>query len=312
MTTNENETTTQCVKVGYVTRADAEEVMKRVVYRNHLSGLDHRSKGLNVYECDDCGQFHYGHRLSAPLLYHYTVGSYAVRILEAGFLRPDRPRYYTTSGDRSERRVGRGTVLDEPHPLLWFSRDAYWDYSVTKGHCYLSYEVPSHGTVLRWVDHYGLAAHDNATPQGVYRFAVRPSVAPLRWHDYLAMNPTPHDLRDGIATMGDPTDWCATDCRVSLDDVVSVECFVAGRWSDLYELLDADFDFDDYLPSRMTAYRDVYPNYPALPDVSWFSTVSEKQHTIEYSTLRRDAFNATRSREQRDALRGRRSARLAS
>ena len=301
-----------CVKVGYESKAEAERVMKGVVYRNHLNGNDHRSKGLNVYHCDECDRFHYGHLPSVPLLYHYTTGQFAVQILEAGFLRADPPRFYDHSGRRFTRRVGQGSQLDEPFPLLWFSRDPYWEYSVLKGEyrflvpCSEPFGGSEKEVVCAQYQYtlYGVAAHDNHRFHGVYRFAVYPSVAPLRWSDYLALNPTPNEMRNGMSMRGEPTNWCATDQRVDLDKVVSVEVFIKGQWRDFYELTDADFDFDAYVASRTDAYSAVYPRYPMLPnDLSWFASIPKEQRSVEYDTLLRDAFARNKETTKRSETR---------
>ena len=114
-------------KISHATRDEAEAALKSVVWMNHSRGESARSAGLNVYPCDDgCDGWHFGHQHSIAIVWHYTIGKLAERILASGELRPRRAQKLTanTSGDvacgRANRKVERtgATPLVLRHPGL--------------------------------------------------------------------------------------------------------------------------------------------------------------------------------------------------
>src|ERR1041384_2309967 len=123
-------------KVKHPTREDAVEHLKQLVWVNHSRKQDDRSKGLNVYPCGQCGCFHVGHTESQPLVWHYTiVDPYLDRILASDALKPAKPRRPPRAVLDDLTPEGRAYALSffsEPVPLLWFSRNPEWEYSVIK------------------------------------------------------------------------------------------------------------------------------------------------------------------------------------
>ena len=49
-------------KISHTTRDDAEAALKSVVWMNQSRGESDRSAGLNVYPCDGCDGWHFGHQ----------------------------------------------------------------------------------------------------------------------------------------------------------------------------------------------------------------------------------------------------------
>ena len=234
-------------KRPFATREDAEAQMKQVIWMNHVRGQDERSVGLNAYPCSQCSHWHYGHAPSVPLVYHYTTAEHLDAIIDSGCLKPARPKLIT----RQERRklfssrltpIERNHMrrcIEEPVPLLWFSRNQDWEYS----------SGDSHGR-----------AKAEINGGGLLRFGVSASVAKLRWSDYLTRNQIPSDLRDCIARYGDPCEWLATDEAVQLplgnaprwNVVRTVEVYCDERWQFLDDAADA---FDAYISNREEVYR---------------------------------------------------------
>jgi hypothetical protein len=223
-------------KVRHPTREAALDHIKRLAWLNHTSGQSERSAGLAAYPCDRCGAWHVGHQQTAPPCYHYTVGANLAAILKADALRPARPRRATF------RRTGSAVVatMAEPVPLLWFSRNPVWEYSVMK--------VITRDQSLAYIGR----AMTEVAGEGLLRFAVPSSLATLRWSDYLRLNPTPTRVRDDMAKIGNPIEWLATDQSVSLGDVRAIEVYYQGAWVSVNDVTDEAFDA--YLAERPTVY----------------------------------------------------------
>ena len=230
-----------CAKVAHATRAAALQHVKDLVWKNHTAGQAGRSKNLNVYPCDACGAWHVGHASVAPSIYHYTFGKKLDAILAAGALWPAPGRYHDRRGLPQADRL-RLKILDEPEPLLWFSRNAVWDYSVMKGET----DKKGRDRTLHYRSDLELAG------EGLIRFAVPSWCAKLRWSDYLQRNRTPAWMRDSMAHYGDPREWLCTDEAVSLDVCRSIDVFYRGAWIPV-DRMDEDH-FDAYLAGRRDEY----------------------------------------------------------
>src|SRR5665213_1799644 len=90
-------------------------------------------------------------------------------------------------------------MLREPVPLVWFSRQQEWECSVIKGLCNPRTSETLEG--MPRLEAYGC---------GLFRFGIVPSLAPLRWYDYLLLNPTPKAAARTMAQVGYPPDWLAS------------------------------------------------------------------------------------------------------
>lgn len=259
-------------KIQHATREDALEHQKQLVFRNQLAGRPDRSDGLHVYPCPDCGALHVGHVERLPLVWHYTTCSVLDAILESGALVPSRPRAFVRADllpddDRMDflegslnvaaiplsrtfqNRYRRGLPkqVDVPIPnsggcvrvssglveregLLWFSRNAFWEHSIDDL-CRETLEIDG---------------------EGLLRFGVPPSVAKLRWCDYLARNPLSPELLRYVAARADPTEWLATDEPVPLESVKRTEVYYGGTWVPIEEV--GDEAFERYLADRPAVY----------------------------------------------------------
>jgi len=223
-------------KIPHATRDEALDHVKRLVYKHHLAGEDHRSVGLTPYPCD-CGSWHVGHAEQTPPVWHYTTMDTLDAILAADELRPHKPlkppRSVTRLGQKA-RVIAR--MLREERPLLWFSRNPKWEYSVDK----LDVERTSGRALVE------------VAGGGLLRFGVPAAFAKLRWADYIARNPMPKFIRDAMIARGDPAEWLATDEAVSMRHVRSIEVYMY-RWMPVAEAADV---FDAYIARRSAEYRE--------------------------------------------------------
>jgi hypothetical protein len=236
-------------KVKHPTRETALEHVKALLAKNHARGQSERSANLGVYPCDECGAWHVGHHPTAPLVWHYTIGLRLEPILADNFLKPARPRLY--SKKKKFRRLSRVEreqlkVFDEPAPLLWFSRNLDWEYSVQKGEM-------KPGVLAR-----GRIDHEIAG-RGLVRFGVPASFAKLRWSDYLRLNPTPNNVRDAMARSGNPVEWLATDEPVSLKWARAIQVHYRGAWVNVGDVTDEEFD--RYLAWCPAIYEEAYRTF---------------------------------------------------
>jgi hypothetical protein len=232
-------------KTSHATRDDAEAALKRVVWMNQSRGESDRSAGLNVYPCEGCNGWHFGHQRSIAIVWHYTTGKLAERILASGELRPRRPQKLTAKHLRRMSPAERKRTHDkwnEQEPLLWFSRRKDWEPSVIK--FTPSKPFPQAPPVGRcW---------DEVNGDGLFRFGTFASVATLRWGDFLRRNPMRSDLQDAMTRRGDPTEWLATDRSIPLDQCRPLEMYYRGAWVPVLDL-DAG-EIDRYLDERAGAY----------------------------------------------------------
>lgn len=236
-------------KISHATRDDGEAALKNVVWMNQSRGESDRSAGLNVYPCDWCDGWHFGHRSSIAIVWHYTTGKLVEKILDSGELRPRRAHKPTTKQLRrmspAERKRTHGR-WDAQEPLLWFSRRKDWEPSVIKiTPCDPFPQVPPVGR--SWNEVGG---------DGLFRFGTFASVATLRWGDFLCRNPMPSDLRDTLTRRGDPTQWLATDRSVPHDQWRLIEMYYRGAWV-RFEDLDAG-EIDGYLHERRSVYVEAW------------------------------------------------------
>lgn len=232
-------------KIRHATRDEALEHVKRLVWNNHVRSRADRSAGLGVYPCEHCGAWHVGHEKTAPLVWHYTMVAYLDDILKAGCLKPAKARRLFRGRDlRRVRADVRAELEDlrEPEPLLWFSRNPDWEYSVIKVR--LGDATDRRRFMRSFNEVYG---------GGLLRFGAPASVAKLRWSDYLARNTTSMRVRDSMAKIGNPTEWLATDDVVSLDIVRTIQVYYRGAWTPVSEV--SDQEFDRYLEERPAVYQ---------------------------------------------------------
>jgi hypothetical protein len=236
-------------KISHTTRDDAEAALKSVVWRNQSRGESDRSAGLNVYPCDRCDGWHFGHRSSIAIVWHYTTGKLAEEILDSGELHPRRAHKATAKQLRrmspAERKRIHGKWSAQ-EPLLWFSRRKDWEPSVIQ--IAPSEPFPQAPPAGRcW---------DEVYADGLFRFGTFASVATLRWGDFLRRNPMPSDLRDALTRRGDPTEWLATDRSIPHDQWRPIEMYYRGAWV-RFEDLD-DGEIDGYLHERPFVYFEAW------------------------------------------------------
>jgi hypothetical protein len=261
-------------KIQHRTRDDALAHQKQLVFRNASLGHPEKSSGLNVFPCEDCGFWHVGHAESLPLVWHYTSCESLDAIMESGALQPGNPRAFLSEDlldeddvvdylegsltiaaiplsrsfqnryrrgypkrvrvplPHSKRHVTVSREMIERQRLLWFSRNEYWEHSI---------DDPDRETL----ETYG---------KGCLRFGVSPSLAKLRWVDYLARNPTAKLMAIYFGGRADPTEWLATDEPVPLDRVKRTEVYFGGPWVSIQEL---DFAaFQKYIKGRRKVYEE--------------------------------------------------------
>lgn len=224
----------------HATRDDALAHVKALLWRNNVEGHQERSKGLGVYPCDESPGWHVGHAKTAPPVWHYTLGCKLDAILKADKLRVPR------EVDRKRRSGGAvNSKKWEPEPLLWFSRNQEWEWSVFKA------------ARIQWGERHKWRTVNEVVGQGLVRFAVPAVYAKLRWSDYLARNPMSWAERDVMALYGNPTEWLATDEDVPLDlcsraGDSGIQVFYRGKWINAADVDEAAYE--QYLSTRVDAY----------------------------------------------------------
>ena len=259
-------------KIQHATREDALDHQKRLVFADASVGRSDRSAGLHVYPCPNCSGWHVGHTERLPLVWHYTTCDSLDDIIDAGALAPSNPRAFVRcdlllDGEVKERLNGhfdivsvplsrtfqnryRGRlprIVDVPIPnsdrhvrvrremveheqLLWFSRNQFWEHSI---------DDPTREIL-------------EIDGEGLLRFGAPPSVAKLRWFDYLARNHIAPSLCRHFAAHADPTEWLATDEPVPLDKVKRVEVYCGGDWIAIEDV--DEKAFERYLAGRPAVY----------------------------------------------------------
>ena len=141
------------------------------------------------------------------ILWHYTFLPHLESILRDGLIRP-------------------ATALVEPpeRPIVWFSRNQFWERTVTKGMKLAS------GRSLE-LDFNAMVAH------GVFpvRIGVLPETAP---HDWLALRTISRmepAMADGLVRVAeevraDPRDWYGTFKPVAMKEWVDLQVFKSDVW----------------------------------------------------------------------------------
>lgn len=262
---------TPCVKIAHATRDAALEHVKALVWKNHVAHQDERSHGLTPYPCEHCGAWHVGHEQTAPLVWHYTVKKYLEEILELDALRPAPP---TITSKQEMRRLPqhirlRLQRLDEPAPLLWFSRNTDWEHSVLK-------------TRRPWG-----RARNEVMGGGLLRFGVPASYAKLRWADYLRLNHPHKTVIESMTCRGNASEWLATDEHVPLNAVRAIEVYYRGDWLACDAI--SDEEFDEYIAGRVQEYNEASVTLIAKMNVARTTeqqvTLSEAERVI-YEDLR--------------------------
>jgi len=231
-------------KVSHPSREAALAHQKALIFKNNLEGVPERSKGLNVYPCPECADWHVGHKPDeTPLVYHYTTGYHLDLILKAKKLRP-----------RNAKKESR--AINEPKPLLWFSWNAIWELSVLKD------PRPSWA---RSVVPTGRAITELCNG-GLVRFSAPAFVAKLRWYDYLVRNKTPKLQQEMMTQIGNPIEWLATDRPVPLSECRAVEVWYHGQWVDRLSV--SDEEFEAYLAGRNKAYKAAWERLSAREPIA--------------------------------------------
>lgn len=224
-------------KIKHPTREAALDHIKSLVWKNQVHGRSDRSAGLAPYPCEACNAWHVGHAATTPLVWHYTVKRYLDAILSSDCLRPAPSRRVAKQDLRSVSQSVRVRLLqlNEPAPLLWFSHNREWEYSVIK-------------TDPPWS-----RARTEISGRGLLRFGVSASCAKLRWYDYLRLNRTSRAMRAALSATGNPAEWLATNDPVPLDQVRAIEVYCDDAWRSVTEV--EDVHFDAYLAARPDAYK---------------------------------------------------------
>lgn len=173
-------------KQAYLSYEDALAHLKSLVWFNACRRRERLSKGLNIYRCDSCDNWHVGHR-RPDLVWHYTTGQCAPLIFADGFMRP---WGWTRNAARRVWDHRAAARLYDRVPLLWFSRNQIYEPTARKG-----LATPA-GVV--WLTE----SQTEIFGSGLFRFGVDASVLPLRWYDHVELNRVPRrPARVAIATV---------------------------------------------------------------------------------------------------------------
>jgi hypothetical protein len=141
------------------------------------------------------------------ILWHYTFLPHLESILRDGLIKP-------------------ATALVEPpeRPIVWFSRNQFWERTVTKG------MKLANGRLLE-LDFNAMVAH------GMFpvRIGVLPETAP---YDWLALRTISHmkpEMADGLVRVAqevgaDPRDWYGTFKPVAMEEWVDLQVFKSDVW----------------------------------------------------------------------------------
>ena len=285
-------------KIQHETREEALEHLKKLVFRNASTGQSAESRGLHVYACDACGSWHVGH---APktLVWHYAPATLLDTVLETDRLPVPPPMAYyplnpearRTGSDtrnlsvrlsrsfleRYRRRMPEkvrvyfpwlGEELTLPkhhivrHPVLWFSRNQRWDYVMST-------------TPAMLIKRSALEVGG----QGLVRFGISPSLAPLRWGDYQKLNPMSEDATMMMEFSGEPGDWLAADADIPLEKIERIEVYFNGEW---VAVDDVDPEaFEAYVAGREAAYKAAYESMSAKQSLA----TGDKRAPQEYMDL---------------------------
>jgi len=267
------------------TREAALEHVKSLLWRNQVEGHPERSYRLGVYPCDQSPGWHVGHAHGTPPVYHYTFGSKLDAILAADKLRVP----------SDARRTKRQRQI-EPEPLLWFSRNPEWEFSVFKARK----EMFGHRYTWRTLN--------EIVAQGLVRFAVPAVYAKLRWPDYVERNRVPSIERDAMALYGNPTEWLATDEDVPLDVCCragdsGVQVFYRGEWVNVADVDEAAYDA--YLKDRPDAYAKAEASLWKKVEAAEAANTSKMMLTTDEMLIAADVDHECRRDEGMEVLKKR-------
>lgn len=148
------------------------------------------------------------------MLWHYTSDQDFVLIRNDGFIRPADARL--TLGEK---------------PVVWFSKEQFWEPTVTKG------LVLGDGTV-KDLDMLGMREHGHR----LIRIGVDPETAPYTWSELKSLSRMPPEIATALASsarrMGaNPSRWRGTFDAVYADKWKAIEYFNKFNWAPL--LIDA-------------------------------------------------------------------------
>jgi hypothetical protein len=263
-------------KIQHATRDEALEHQKQLVFKNASSGDSERSRGLNVFPCDDCGFWHVGHAETLPLVWHYTSCAQLDKIMESDRLEPGNPRAFLSEDwmddkdDIEDYLEGSLSIVAIPLTRSFQKRYSRgyprWvevPLRNSKGHVTVSRDMIERDRLL-WFTRNEFWEHSIDDPdretletadKGFLRFGVPSSVAKLRWQDYLDRNKAIAALMGThFGARADPTQWLATDEAVPLERVKRTEVYFGGAWVSILEL---DFKaFQTYIKGRKQVYAD--------------------------------------------------------
>jgi hypothetical protein len=149
------------------------------------------------------------------IIWHYTYDTNFELIRKDGFIRP----------------ASEG-ISDGEKPIVWFSKEQFWEPTVTKG---LTLED---GTVTQ-LTMSGLVDHDFL----LVRIGIDPETAPYTWSELKALSGMPSNaawiLKKSAEQRGaNPSKWRGTFKPVGRDKWRAVEFFNPG--ADRWEVLGAD------------------------------------------------------------------------
>jgi hypothetical protein len=138
--------------------------------------------------------------MTAPLLWHYTVGQWLRLILRDGLIRP-----------------ATAFLPPDEKPVVWFSRNPDWEPTANK------IRGNSDGSVV-CLDMHGTAE----LGEGLARIGVAPQVAPYNWHQLKKLAGTKsamaRALEEAAIRQGSsPRDWYGTFDPVPREKWLSIE-----------------------------------------------------------------------------------------
>jgi hypothetical protein len=142
-----------------------------------------------------------------PYLWHYTTGECYESIIKDGFLKPSEP-----------------PVAFLHRPILWFSRNQYWEKAAARS------LLTDSGELI-----FLSKAETAQLTGGLFRFGVFSEIAPLSWWDIKQTSGITAFAarvlyRQGIALGAKPGDWRGTYEAVPAEQWRKVEIFEKSRW----------------------------------------------------------------------------------
>ena len=302
-------------KIRHATREDALAHQKQLVFKDASTGHPEKSRGLNVFPCEQCGSWHVGHfdidRL--PLVWHYTSCESLDAILDSGALQPGKPRAFVSQdvldeGDFVDSLEGSLTVAAIPLSRSFLNRYRRGypkrvpvPLPNSRRHVTISRDLVERQQLL-WFSRNEYWEHSIDDPdretletygKGFLRFGVPSSIAKLRWADYLERNTTAKIMAEYFAGRADPTQWLATDEPVPLARVKRTELYFGGAWMSIQDV-DPDA-FERYIKGRKKAYAEARKTMGAKLDrrhearkaAGTLKAAAEKDDSVSHDQLLR-------------------------